>query len=1349
MTPPDRAAARRALLEQRLRAAREQVAETTIPPRPPNAPVFASYGQRSLWYLQQLQPTSVAYNMVNAVHIRGALNIDALHAALRTIFARHEVLRTTFALESGEVIQRIHEAVELPFAIVTAAPEAVESQIRTLAHQPFNLTQDLLTRVTLLCTAPDEAVLVIVQHHIISDKWSLEVLFWRELSACYAALLRGETPDLPLAPRQFADYAHWQRAQVTSPAYADHLRYWRDQLADAPALLNLPTDHPRPTGQRFRGKVLYHPLSPTLSQKLTTLTRELGVTLFITLLAAYHVLLHRFSGQDDILIGTTVDMRSTPEIENALGYFLNTLVLREQLDPSISFNTLVERVRIHVLEAFAHRVVEFDQLVEALNPKRDGSYNPIFQTMFVLWDSRIHTPSLEGLTLEPYKIDPDIAKFDLTLYAQTNADHILLAVEYDSDLFEHETAQRILTHYETLLESIVRAPETPITQLNLLPADAHTRLLKTWTAPALDYPRDARIHDLIARQPADAAAVLFGDQALTYGELNRRANQLAHLLIARGVTPETPVGLCVERSPEMVIGILGILKAGSAYVPLDPAYPAARLAYVLADSGIALIVTQERLQTDFPTGASIIMLDGDHEFAAQPHHEPETSVTADDLAYIIYTSGSTGQPKGVRVSHRNLVYSTLARFEVYPEPVQRFLLLSSFAFDSSMVGIFWTLCSGGALCLPPHGAERDVITTVRLIDKHHVTHMLMVPSMYHVLLDYAQPAQLESLTTVIVAGEACPQPLIAKHYRALHHTRLYNEYGPTECTVWATVAHIQPTDERALIGRAIPGTQVYILDDQRQLVPVGVIGELYIGGEGVTQGYHHQPELTAERFIDNPYGAGHLYRTGDLVRYTNTGELDFIGRVDQQVKISGFRIELDEVEQALAQHPNVQNGVAAALPLPSGDYRLVAYVSRTQPINPDSLHDFLAERLPRYMIPSVIVQLEAFPTTATGKIDRARLPLPEQAAARVITTQPRNPVEQEIAAFVRDLLDLDAVSMEDDFFALGGTSLMAARLMAEIERRFSVLLPLAELFRSPTIAHLARLVETDAPLSWSSLVPIRPHGSRLPLFCIHGVKGNLLPFRELLPHIDASIPIYGLQAAGLNGSDAPHTTIEAMAAHYITEIRQVQPHGPYALIGHSAGASIAYEMAQQLQQRGESVRLLGLLDAMPQMQVGITLESVRTSAEFRIRRLLYPASQITNRSTRRKYIFKQMTKAQRAVRREVRRVLRWYRRRAVVSAPVVNLVDRRYSSNDIRVYTLRALARYQPQPYSGKLLYFNARNPGILRSNPIPMLEKLAPHTYEVVPIPGSHLTILAPPHVKELAQTLNERLLNDTTEQE
>ncbi len=889
------AEARRKLLQKRL-AAKSSSREMTIPKIESDTPALASSGQQRLWYIQQLRPDSTAYHMTNLTRITGNLNVTALEKSFQKIIENQAILRTGFILRDGVLLQDVQNEIEFELVQKTVFPDNVDTDIQSFVDMPFKLETAPLWRAMLLKTDDTEHYLVMVLHHIISDEWSIDVL-WRDLASCYEAYCNDTKPQLPEIDIQYGDYATWHHQQNEENRYSEQLNYWRKQLSGELPILQLPADRPRPPVQQFQGDLIEYRLNSKLSDALQKLSKESNTTLFTTLLAAYQVLLYRYTAQDDILVGIPVANRRQSQTENLIGFFLNTLVMRADFTKTGTFTDFQAQLTRQSLEALKNQDISFDAIVDELKPRRDPGYNPIFQTMFVYQDASAHQPALPDLTLEAIQIDAGVAKFDTTLFARLDGENIQLGLEYDTALFDKSTAESFLAHYQLLLEHIVASPDTDIAEIDIL-LDKEKSLLESWNQTAIDYPRDSLIQDLITQHPPDAIAVQSEAGQLTYGELVQRANFIARQLLDKDVVADSRVGLCVERSPEMLIGILGILLSGGAYVPIDPAYPEDRIRYILEDAGIDVLVTESHLQETVSYGIECLIL-GDDTL----ENPPEIMTKADNLAYMIYTSGSTGQPKGVRVTHRNLVHSTTARFEVYEHPLERFLLLSSFAFDSSLVGIFWTLCQGGTLYLPAHEGEKDIQHVAQLINQYNVTHMLALPSLYQILLDFAASDDLYSLKTVIVAGEACSISLVQDHYAILSTTKLYNEYGPTEGTVWSTVWEIPPDATKMLIGHPVPNMQVQIVDANLNSVPIGVNGEILISGDGIADGYHNRPELTAERFIDG------AYRTGDLGRYLPDGTIEFLGRIDHQVKISGYRIETGEIESVLMQYDVVQEAI--------------------------------------------------------------------------------------------------------------------------------------------------------------------------------------------------------------------------------------------------------------------------------------------------------------------------------------------------------------------------------------------------------------------------------------------------------
>ena len=918
---------KRALLEKRIQG---KLKDTTqrIPRRLPQASTHLSFAQQSLWYLHQLYPESPAYHIHKALRLKGPLDVTVLERSFNEILRRHEILRTTFDTVEAQPRQVIHPSLALSVHVqdLQQCPDSEqEAKVRELAleeaRRPFDLMEGPLVRTALLQLAEEDHVLLLTIHHIVSDEWSLGI-FWRELATLYKAFSNELPSPLSDLPIQYADYACWQPEWLPGEVMETQLSYWKKRLSDDLPVLQLPTDRPRPATQNFQGALQSLTLPPVLTKALGVLSDKAETTLFMTLLTVFKVLLHRYTGQTDIVVGTPIANRSRAETAELIGYFLNTLALRTDLSDDPSFGDLLTQVRELAFEAYAHQDLPFEKLVKELQPDRDPSYNPLFQVMFVLQQDTTEMLELPNLTLNTIEIDSGVAKFDLTLFMTQTEQALRAMFEYNTDLFDSSTIGRMLGHLQTLLEGIAADPDQRLSELPFLTEAEQHQLLIDWNQTQSEFPQNrcwCQLFDAQVERTPDASAVVYHDEPLSYRELNHRANQLAHYLRGLGVGPDVLVGIYMERSLEMVIGLLGVLKAGGAYVPLDAAYPKDRLAFILEDAQAPVLLTQKRLMAELPDQkAKVISLDGDWQVINQECGENLVSgVTGGNLSYVIYTSGSTGQPKGVIITHQNLMYSTFARTQFYEQPIRGFLLLSSFAFDSSVAGIFWTLCQGATLCIPDEDRYLDIPYLAGLIEQNSVSHLLCIPSLYQHMLT-AEPELLGSLTTTIVAGEACPTELVKAHFTLLPETNLFNEYGPTETTVWSTVFNCRAMTETATvpIGRPIANAAIYVLDANHQPVPVGVPGELYIGGAGVARGYLNHPELTNERFIPTPFGEGRLYRTGDLAKYLPDGNLEFLGRNDHQVKIRGYRIELEEIEAALLEHPNVGETVVVPKGMP-------------------------------------------------------------------------------------------------------------------------------------------------------------------------------------------------------------------------------------------------------------------------------------------------------------------------------------------------------------------------------------------------------------------------------------------------
>jgi amino acid adenylation domain-containing protein len=1054
-------------------------------PRPREGALPLSFAQQRLWFLDQLEPGSTAYHMPYALRLRGALDVPVLERALAEIVRRHETLRTRFPAAGGEPSQVIDPAgpVSIPVQDLRHLTADVrEDEARRIAgaeaRAPFDLARGPLLRARLLRLADEEHALLFTLHHAVSDGWSTGILV-REVSELYGAFSRGEASPLAELPVQYADFAAWQRAWLRDEVLEAQLDYWRTALAGAPPLLELPTDRPRPPVPSDRGASVPFALPAETMRAVQALSRREGATPFMTLLAAWQLLLARYSGQDDVSVGAPVAGRTRMETEGLIGFFVNTLVLRADLSGAPSFRQLLGRVREATLGAHQHQDVPFEKLVEELAPGRSMGQAPLFQVLFVLQNNARELLRLGDLAAEPMAADAESAKFDLTLSLMETEDGLAGSLGYRTELWDAVTAQRMAAHFAALVRAACADPDVPAFRLPMV--DDAERAALLGARPA-HFPADAALHDLFAAQAArtpDAPALSYAGTTLTYAALDARANQLAHALRGRGVGPEVRVGLYVERSVEMVVGLLGILKAGGAYVPLDVAYPAERIAFMLGDSGVPVLLTQSALVDRLPEhAAEVVRLDADwSDIARESTAAPESGATGDALAYVIYTSGSTGRPKGVLVEHRNVVRLFRATEEWFGFGADDvWTLFHSHAFDFSVWEIWGALLYGGRLAVVPFDVSRDPAAFHRLLVDEGVTVLNQTPSAFQQLVhadaDAADSDRL-ALRTVVFGGEAL-EPASLRPWFARHgdeRPKLVNMYGITETTVHVTYRPLSMADveagARSPIGVPIPDLRLVLLDRFGQLVPRGVPGEICVGGAGVARGYLNRPELTAERFIRDPFSEdadARLYRSGDLGRIGADGELEYLGRMDQQVKIRGFRIELGEIEAALLAHPAIREAAVTVRNDVPGDARLVAYVvaREGEDASPAEVRDALRARLPEYMVPSAFVAMEMLPLTGNGKLDRRALPAPEAAPSDAEYVEPRTETERAVAEIWVNVLGVERVGANDDFFTLGGHSLRATRVVSHVHRALGAEVAVRALFESPTLAGFAEQVDRAA-----------------------------------------------------------------------------------------------------------------------------------------------------------------------------------------------------------------------------------------------------------------------------------------------
>ena len=1361
----------RAQLEERLQRARQSNTRSpeprsSIPRRTTQEDIPLSFAQERLWFLGQLEPGSAVYNMCQAVRMRGVLDLAILEKSLNDIVRRHEILRTNFVARDGRAIQVITPTRTLNVPVVDlsawcdgTAEEELQRRLKEESRRPFDFTTDLLLRALVIRLSPTEHTLMLTMHHIISDGWSIGVIF-RELSALYTGYCNGDTAALPELPIQFADFVLWEREHIEGPALDKSLAYWKKQLGGQLPVVELPVDHPRSLAPMSRGAAYSVLLPRPLTNALKALGQQEGATLFMTLLAAFQVLLHRWTGQEDIVVGSVVAGRRKVELEKLIGFFVNTLVFRGDLTGNPTFRELLARVRETALGALAHQDLPFERLVKELRPDRSLSRNPLFQVMFVLQNAPMSATDLPRLSLEPMEIDAGTAKFDLTLSMIETTQGLHASVEYNADLFELSTISRLLGCYQTLLEGIVTNPEHRIARLPLLmPAERH-ELLSGFNQTKTDYPREKTIVQLfeeqVARSPA-AVALVFRDTDLSYQQLDAKANELAARLRGAGVGPDTLVGVCLERSIELIVALLGILKAGGAYVSLDPGYPKERLAFMLEDTRTPVLLTQTSLREKLPAlQGTVICLDEVAQASSLPCSNDAgwkpALLAPHNLAYVSYTSGSTGRPKGVCIPHRGVVRlvknTDFARFG--PEEV--FLQFAPIAFDASTLEIWGALLNGGRLVIFPPGPA-SLADLGAVIEKKGITTLWLTAGLFHQMIE-EQLDSLQNVRQLLAGGDVLSVPHVIRALEQLPRTQLINGYGPTENTTFTCCHRITapPLAGRSVpIGRPIANTQAYILDSEMQPVPMGVPGELYAGGDGLARGYLHRPELTEEKFVPHPFSqdpSARLYRTGDLARWLPDGSVEFLGRIDRQVKIRGFRVEPAEIEAVLMTHPGVKECAVVVREDAAGAKCLAAYIVSSQVPAPaaDTWRAFLEGKLPEYLMPSSFATLDTLPLNANGKLDTSALPAfdgsrPDLQGKYVA---PRDQVEEQLAQIWSNVLGVHPIGVHDRFFDLGGHSLLAVRMVAQLEKQFGKKLPVAAIFQHRTIDQLAKLLRDNGqrytPIS--SIVEIQGQGSRPPAFFVHGVGGGMFwGYSNLSRHLGTEQPVYAFKSRGLDGLPE-WPTIEDMASNYIADLRAHQPQGPYVIGGYCFGGVVAYEMARQLEKQGEKVALLALINCSPPNTAYDRPDKSSLAWKLKfVRNIIYWMGCFCFSWTM----------------RERRDFVKWkwavVRKKFIGGSQtheqahldltdideLLNLADYSVKQREVWHHHVRALIAYKPQPYDGHVTLFRTRGHALFTSfDEYYGWGELVRGGVTMKIMPGGHGNILDEPHVRSVAKAFD-----------
>ncbi|TWU34946.1 non-ribosomal peptide synthetase [Novipirellula artificiosorum] len=1299
--------------------------------------------QLEIWVTSQMgDKASCSYNEPFFVRFRGSLDADRLCDAIQTVVSRHGELHVRFDTHGSYQESRPPQPIaidrqDLRHDSSQQREQALAATAKHFGSSPFDLSAGPLIRLQLVTVKNDEHLLFFSAHHLVSDGWSTNLMLG-EIAEVYTATLEERPPELPEAA-EFCDYVAREASEQASVDVA--VSYWKDQFRDLPEPLELPSDRPRPAIKSFAGSTFIHRFSPDVYQATKKVAAENKVTLFSITLSALNVLLARLSGQQDIVVTIPTAGQLAAENPCLVGHCVNLLPIRSQISFRDSFETLVASTQTRVLDAYDHQECTLGRIVRELRVPRDASRLALTEINFNL-DRDGEGLEFPELEVEVSQTVKTTSTFDLFFNLNETKQGLELYLDYNSDLYEEETIRRWVGHYETLLRGIADHPTQALGDLPILNEQERKQILVDWNATSAPYPEQCRVEELFEKQvkitPTRVAAI-FDNETLTYAELDGRANNLAQSILDHGLTPEEPVGLCIERSLDMVVAVLAILKAGGCFTPIDPDFPDDRIRLMIADSGIRLLVSQPELLSRFGSAPlATLCVEAGNTLAKKPG---TVKLTASQTAYTIYTSGSTGQPKGVQLTHRNLVnlLTSISRDPGFTDQ-DTMLAVTTLSFDIAMAELFLPLVNGGKLVIANQDAATDGDQLLRLLRDCQPTFMQPTPATWKMLL-HAGWSGSEGLK-IISTGEELPRDLAKKLIGK--GAGLWNLYGPSETTIWSTRCRIEDADLPISIGRPIANTQAYILDHDQNPVPIGIPGELHLGGAGLAKGYLNRPELTNDRFIPNPFSddpAERLYRTGDLTKFRPTGEIDCLGRIDNQIKLRGYRIELEEIESLLADNPAILEGVVVPKEFGVDDQRLVAYVivRAGQKLDPNAVKAVLRSKLPDYMIPSFVVPRSQLPLTPNGKVDRRALatePVAELSVEHHSDDKPLEPARNDVEVFLvklwEKLLTIHPIGVHDNFFDLGGHSLLALRMIAEVERVYGVRLPLASLLQAPTIRALAESAQDGWKPNWDSLVPIQDGNDKLPpLFFIHAAHGNVLLYRELAIRLGKERPIYGLQARGLNGEAEVHTTVQEMATDYLKEIRKVQPQGPYHLGGYCLGGTIAYEISQQLSKEGEAIDLLALFDTTSQQ----FKETLWTSSYRRIQNIGFHAANLVRRGPRGAYPFvlgKLVELRSRFSRRWAVGVTKLAHATRIRKKPPLQLLEK---IND------QANDRYVHQPYSGRVTIFKPRKAYSGYDDPTLGWGNGLVQDLDVVELDVYPAGMLMEPYVEELAIEIQRRL--------
>lgn len=1320
-----------------------------IAPRNMSEPSPLSFGQQRLWFLDQLIPDSPLYNIPGALRLTGRLDRRALEKSFNVIVECHEVLRARFHSVDGQPVQSVNDVEHRPVRIIDLSEmpstdrEACSRElILLLARLPFDLSIGPLLRAFLLRLGPQDHILHLTMHHIASDGWSLGILI-RTLADLYKAFTNGEEPLMPVLPIQYTDFAQWQRHAFQDEVLESQTDFWKKQLAGRLPVLDLPADRPRPSVQSFRGAFLPFDLPYHLTESLAALSRRENVTLFTTLLTTFKILLSRYTDQKDVIVGTPFANRNYIETENLIGFFVNILVLRTDLSGNPTFRQLLHRVQEVALQAYAHPDVPFEKLVEEIRTERDLSRTPLFQAMFVLQNAPMPAIELGHLKLSTMEVSTGTSKYDLTFSVQETESGLKGWIEYNTDLFDAPRIERFQKHFRMLVQSILANPECRIECLNLLMESERNLLQKEWNRTSVNYDHKSlyELFEIQAAKTPKAVAVVFEDTKLTYGELDEKATRLAGILRSLRVGPEMVVGLMVERSLDLVIGLIGIIKAGGAYLPLDPAYPQDRLSMMIEDAGAQVILTQSQLKSNLPeSSARILCLDQLRE-EVEVRDCLDSHVEPDNPAYVIFTPESMGRPMGTIISHRSICNRLFWMQDVFELTTADVVLQkTSLNSDASIWEIFWPLLAGARIVLTRPEGHKDTAYLCRSIAENRVTVIHFAPSMLAAFLQEPEISLCKTLRLTFSSGEPLTAE-IAERFFSNFDSELHNLHGLGESATDVTWWKCGREDRRQSIpiGRPIANTQIYILDRRLQSVPVGIPGELYIGGVALARGYINRADLTAERFIPDPFSltlGARLYRTGDKASFLPDGNIEFQGRIDAQTKIQDSRVELAEIESTLLKHPEVKSALVVAIEDESGDNRLVAYITTKSKsrINTDALREFLKQRLHDHFLPSTFVTLDNLPSIQSSKADRSAVFASDLVRPRPDRdfVAPRDVIESRLASIWEETLNIHTIGVQDNFFDLGGNSLLALRMMAGIKCQFGQEVPLASMFTEGTIERLADHLRGHRVLSpLLPLVQIQSQGDRPPFFCVHPAGGDVFCYGELARRLGAGRPFYGFQAKGLDCQQEPHARIEHMAADYVKAMLSVQPGGPHILGGWSLGATVAFEMAQQLSASGLEVAMVVLVD--PPEPVRAMKHSSRHGA-IATGLLVEELQGVFGK----RLPLSESEFADMELDQQFDLLMEWTRV-VHIGSSAVNTPNLECYLQVLK-YNLQALQSYQIKKYSGRVVILRAKD----RINSTDLMHDWTPYLtgrVETHIIPGNHFSMMRPPHVPVLAEVLKKCL--------